>query len=145
MIIRRPEYGDIKQITDLISHFFKQDGVDFKFDRKQCEQFVRASIDDKIAFVADKDKKIIGIIAGQVMVPPGSDDKVFHELVWFVLPEYRRYGIKLFNRIEQFCQTNDIKHMIFIHIINSVSEKVERFYQKKGFKLLEQHYIKTIS
>jgi GNAT superfamily N-acetyltransferase len=145
MIIRRPGYDDIKQITDLISEFFKQDGVDFKFNRKQCEQFVRTSVDDKISFVADKDKKIIGIIAGQVMVPPGSDDKVFHELVWFVLPEYRRYSIKLFNSIIQFCRINDIKYMIFNHITNSVGEKVERFYQKKGFKLLEQHYIKTIS
>ena len=44
-----------------------------------------------------KDGKAVGVIAGKEVQTPYSNERIWHEVIWYVNKAYRRHGLKLLN------------------------------------------------
>lgn len=67
------------------------------------------------------------------------------ETVWFVHPDHRGYGMKLFDAFEEWAKKHGCKRLAMIHMVDSYPEILEKLYQRRGYKLIEKHYLKEIS
>ncbi len=142
--VRRAEKKDIKQVDKLVKEFFENDIPVLQYSCEDSLSLIKDVIENKIGFVLEKDSRVIGMLGGYVIGLYASKSRCFHEICWFVSEKHRRYGVFLFNEVEKFCRLNGIDKMIFILLTNSVQDKVRKFYEKKGFVPLEEHYIKNL-
>ena len=113
-----------------------------------CNDKIALSIMPKFigsSFVLETDNAIVGVIAGIIVTYPLNDEKIYHEQIWYVNKTYRKYGIKLYLKPEQYCKKNNIKKIIMVSMANSKTQKLEEFYKRLGYKLLESHYIKNLN
>ena len=100
---------------------------------------------DRICILLMDDKEAVGIIAGHLTEPTFCDIKIAHELVWFVMPEYRKgtWPIRLRTAFEYWAENvvkADITQMSSLN--NEYAERLNKHYEKKGYKLFEMAYLK---
>ena len=144
MIIREPEHKDIEAILDLI-HEFQEESLE-KYNVFCDDNVARSYIENnlKTSLIMLKDNKIIGVIGGVVTTYPLNQKPVFQEMIWYVTKKYRRYGVKLIQELERRCKLANINQIVMAHMSNCKSEKLERFYNRCGFELMEMQYFKTL-
>ncbi len=85
--------------------------------------------------------RTVGLLVAAASELPFSDTKQASESIWYVEPEYRnsRYGLDLYAAFEYWA------HGIGAVVIHSAAPKdvpLGRFYNRRGYKLLEHVYIK---
>lgn len=83
-----------------------------------------------------------GMIGGIKYPDTNSGELIASELFWFVDPSKRGEGIKLLNAFELWAINNNCKRIIMVHLMDSMPEKVGRFYERTGYRKLEVHYVK---
>lgn len=94
--------------------------------------------------VIDDDGVIKGAL-GFIVAPDLHEDvTVAVETFWFVLPEYRGGGKELMFAFEKMAKELGCKRTAMIHMVDSMPDTLETFYQKNGYKLIEKHYTKEI-
>jgi len=67
------------------------------------------------------------------------------ETFWFVAPGRRGNGLKLLDAFEQWAEDNDCPRTAMIHLVDFQPEVLTRLYQDRGYKLIEQHFVRGIS
>lgn len=145
MIIRQTKISDFTQIEVLVKRFFDESIGLFGFDISSENVLALIQHNYKTSFVAELEGAPIGIIGGVIETGVGTNDKIFHEVIWYVNEEYRRYGIKLLHHLEKWCRENEIKFVVMCNMGNLNDEKLERVYKSFGYKLFEKQYIKEVS
>ncbi len=73
-----------------------------------------------------------------------SGEKIAVETFWYVLPEFRGIGIKLLDEFEKLAKENSCDNIAMVHLEDSSPEVLERLYKKRGYKLVERHYVRVI-
>ena len=144
MIIREAVKDDVEQILDLVHEFQKEsiDKYNVFCDDKIAREYISNNL--KAALVMLKDNKIIGLIAGTIVNYPLNLKPMYQETMWFMTKEYRKYGVKLLKELERRLKLANINQMVIAHMSNCKSEKLERFYNRCGFELMEMQYFKTL-
>lgn len=135
---------DIPFAYDLIDEFCKESLEEYGIALNR--ELVTAVVDKftDYFYVMHVHGKLVGLISGFIGDNFINGTKYFHEQVWYVSKEYRRYGIKLLKTIEQRCLSEGIKSFILIHMGNLRPEKMRGLYEHLGYKFLEAHYVKNI-
>ena len=87
------------------------------------------------------DDKCQGMLAGKEVKTPTSMERYWHEVVWFVNKEYRRYGVRLLNTVKEMLKADGFDSVVMIYMHNSKSEKLHDLYIRMGLKPMETHYI----
>lgn len=100
---------------------------------------------DRTCILLKDGNKVVGIIAGQITEPVFCDRKIAHEIVWYVLPDYRKsiWSIKLLKAFEYWSENvmkADITQMASVS--NDHIDKLQSLYEKRGYKLFEKTYLK---
>lgn len=155
MRIRKAEHIDIPKILPLIQAFHKETLKPFGmgWDPVSVENTILSFSENHTGLVvetkqADESYKIIGCIGGAI-APSFTDYKqsIFVESIWYVLPEYRggRTGIKLLDLVEDYCRQKGISKIVMIGMFDDNIERLSGFYNKKGYKELELHFIKDLN
>lgn len=67
------------------------------------------------------------------------------ETFWYVLPEHRGAGLLLLEAYEKWARDNGCVKCAMIHMVDSMPEKLEVVYKRKGYSLIEKHYVKELS
>ena len=88
--------------------------------------------------------KVVGVFSGYYTTYILNNEKLFHELVWYVHPDHRRTGLKLYEHCEAAVKESGAKKMVMIHMATSMGDKLTALYEKMGYKPLETHYVKDI-
>lgn len=89
--------------------------------------------------------KVVGVFSGYYTTYILNNEKLFHELVWYVHPDHRKgCGMKLYKHCENHVKISGAKKMVMIHMATDKSEKLTKLYEQMGFKPLETHYIKEL-
>lgn len=88
--------------------------------------------------------KVVGIFSGYYTNYVLDNTKLFHELVWYVHPDYRSIGKRLYDHCENHIRMAGAKRMVMIHMATAQSEKIANLYVQMGFKPLETHYVKDL-
>ena len=93
------------------------------------------------AFVLVIDGKCQGILAGKEVYTPTGGDKVWHEVIWYVDKDHRKYGIRLFDAGKAILKAEGFTSIVMVYMHNSKSEKIRRLYERLGMKAMETNYI----
>jgi len=103
------------------------------------------SMEVGIVFGLFDQRNLIGMISGIVFPDPNDGELVATEMFWYVDKEYRgKGGIKLFLKFKEWSELVKAKRLIMVHLVGLMSDKLERFYKKQGFRSTEIHYIKEL-
>ncbi|MFZ2950891.1 MAG: GNAT family N-acetyltransferase [Desulfuromonadaceae bacterium] len=66
------------------------------------------------------------------------------ETFWFVLPEFRGKGLRLFAAFENWAVEKKCDAVAMVHLTDSQPEILEKLYRRKGYELIEKHYLKVL-
>ena len=144
--IRKSILDDVPHGVELFREFHKEIEENFgEFHQPTIIRKMVYYITEEICFTLLKDGQRIGFIAG-IITTMTFDDRcpVWVEVAWFVKKEHRRYGVQLLNKSEEWCRANGIKKMLIGHTSMADEDKMAVFYNKKGFKLYEKHFLKDL-
>lgn len=150
MKIRKAVLADMPALVILFAAFYndsiKTYGI--PLDVITVQKTITSYINNHIVFVLEdinEDHDIVGFIGGVFATYPVNEKvKMFIESGWFVLEEYRMYSIELLEWLENYCKHNGVKHIIVGNTDTGKTEQFKRFYERKGYKLFEQHFIKGL-
>ena len=98
----------------------------------------------KVASDDVKFGKVVGVFSGYYTTYILNNEKLFHEIVWYVNPDHRRCGLSLYKHCEVAIKEQGAKKIVMIHMANAMSEELSSLYSKLGYKPLETHYVKDL-
>ena len=88
---------------------------------------------------------MVGLIAG-VIVPSLTDNKpALQEVIWYVDKRFRSHGRKLMDAFEQEAARRGLTRVLMALMENSMSERLDAFYRRCGYRRFEVQYIKEIT
>lgn len=112
---------------------------------KQC---VGAPIQDAAMFVMSDEKGTpVGVLLGTVINnhPIMQTGQMAHELVFYVSPEHRgKDSFKLVEAYENWARMLGLTKSTMSHFEDEIGSKLEKVYQKMGYKLCERTYVRTL-
>ena len=144
MIIRKGKYEDFDNCTDIIKEFVSESLCEYGmiFSPERIRIMFDACLEHSL--VAEIDNRVIGVIAGF----PGENlvdgTPIFQEAIWYVLPDYRRYGIKLLKEFEKLIKEKGFNRMVIAQMGNLKFDKLRHFYERIGYTMMEVQYIKEL-
>ncbi len=144
-MIRFATDADIEPITVLVKRFHETSdyGKHLAYHPEKVAALIaRSTSDESGAFVAvsEHEGAVVGFIIGYNYEHPYTGELIASELFWFTEPKFRRDGVKLFRCFEVWA---DMIGATRIHMI-APTEKVGRFYAKRGYDALETVYTKAL-
>lgn len=95
------------------------------------------------------DEKPVGFLGALLTPDINNGDMIATELFWYVDPKNRTTlgSIRLLDAFEHWAREMDVKRIIMAHLIgqpNQSGERIGKFYEKRGFKSVEVHYVKIL-
>ncbi len=141
--IRKTEYTDLNKIYEMLDDLSKEtiESYGMEFDPKNLKAFTGPMMNT--SFVMEQDGNIVGLLAGSVSQNPATGELMYQESVWYVEKEHRGKGLKLLTFAEDYCRNNNVKFFIIGHM-GSKDARLNRFYERIGFDILEIQYIKGL-
>jgi hypothetical protein len=88
--------------------------------------------------------EIMGILAFIVSPDLWTGEKQGVECAWFMLPQYRggKAALYLLNKFEADCKELGCHQVAMIHLETISPKALEKLYLKRGYRLVEKHYIR---
>jgi len=142
--IKPIDQAHYKGLMKLAKAFIKESLSDYGFVFEEDKLFTTLIAVQKTSFVLLEDNKVIGVLAGTVGPNHVDSSLVYTEIIWYVTKKRRKYGLRLLKYIEKYCKKNDIPNYIVGYMGNLNSDKMQKFYEKRGFELFQVMYIKRI-
>ena len=128
-------------VERLVGEFYAEslDEYGIRFDRTALGK----TIDDlkDTALLAVVDGHAQGLIAGKDVKSPYSEDKIWHEVIWFTSRDYRMYGLRLLIAARSILKAEGYTAMVMVYMHNSKSDKLDRLYRRLGYKAMETNFI----
>lgn len=137
---------ELPAATEVLHRFYEEGKLPGKMSD---ESFVRSwgsfLRSDTGTIIAEKeDGKITGLLGAILFPDLNNGDLVATEAFWYVDPQHRGGGIKLFNRFEEWGKARGAKRLIMVHLLSSMPEALNRFYKRRGYRPVEVNYVKEI-
>lgn len=112
--------------------------------QKAWENYFRLGIG--VIFLAENAGEILGGIGGVKFQEDLSGEWYAVEKFWYMKPEYRKSsaGIKLLRSFERWAVANGCEYSAMIDLQCSMVDKIDVFYERDGYKLLEKHHVKRV-
>ena len=131
-------------ITGLVEEFFEESlkeyesGIDMKTLHKSMEIYK----DDSYLMIVED--KCVGLIAGMTIHSPLNNDKIYHEIMWYVKKEYRRKGVFLLRTVEKMLRDAGYTSIIMTCMHNSMEAKLFHLYRRLGYEPLQTHFRRSL-
>lgn len=137
----------ISEVANMGESFFVEAKLPGKFNRQSFidswKGFLNMNLGNIVTLV--EDNKIVGALGYLFYPDPNTGDKYASEFFWYVLPEFRKNGLKLLEKFEWDCAVSGVKRITMMFLHNSMPEKLKKLYELRGYTLLESHYIKELA
>ena len=139
---------DLKDCVPCAKAFHDVYDPGVEFCEKSFIDYWEAMLDSGKGFliiIEHKDGDIVGGVGGVVSNFQTSSVLNSIEMMWWVEPEFRgEVGLKLYNEFVAESKRRGAKRLLFAYMENSMPDKLERFYEARGFTKFEHHVIKDI-
>lgn len=146
MNVKKMQASDKEQVISLIEEFSDEKLAEFGvvFKREHVSDHFDLFISNPllVAFVAEENGKIIGMIAGLIGSKLFASSRTLQEIGWFVSKENRRCGISLLKRFEEEAKALDCEDILMGGFMGDRSCVV---YEKFGYKEFQRQYLKKVS
>jgi len=140
------EEGEYAKVTHLARGFCSNEASFLGFNgahfKSQCNALHSAGM--LRCLVLKNNDKLTGMLAFMIAPTLVNTDVVATELAWYVLPEHRgdRKSLYLLDKYLEIALEEGCKYATMVHLQDSMPEALKKLYEKKGFVLLEQQYVK---
>jgi GNAT superfamily N-acetyltransferase len=144
--IERATIDEIRPITEMATRFENETShvkVDVEHSVKNYTRFYGQGNGGMIALKTD-DGGIVGGL-GYVIAPDLHFPRILAvETFWFVLPDFRGEGLKLMLEFEKIAEERGCDCTAMIHLSDSHPAALEKIYRRKGYELVEKHYVRRL-
>lgn len=113
--------------------------VDPVYAGKKYKKFIESGIGKM--FILEEGGEMIGGLGCLVGEDLHFPRVLAVETYWFVAKEHRGKGLALLDHFETWAEENGYIPAM-VHLSDSYPETLKELYLKRGYKLVEQHYIK---
>lgn len=144
-IIRDAVENDVPRIVEMGRAFFEISGQDdiATFDDEAAAEAVRQCMSGGVVLVIEKEGALVGMAAALIYrVYVSRDDMTAQELFWWVEPEHRGAGRKLFEMLERRAKENGAASLSMIALESM--KWVGRLYERAGYRPLDHTYVKRL-
>jgi len=144
--VRSISIEEVRKVIEFTKQF-ENESEFLSVDVDYCTNAYRDMIEKGIAtiLVLEKEDKLIGSFAFITAPDITNGKKTAIEMFWFVSPESRGRGLLLFKEFEKIAKEKRVEQIAMIHMADCQPEKLKRFYERSGYRLLESHYIKELA
>lgn len=143
---RKAEPFDFLRLCELGSDFYAEGQIPGRFVPRvfsdSWTQLINAGIGE--IWVLVRDESICGAIGFIATKDPCDGEMVASELFWFMDRTARGRGTVLLDKFEERAAQLGCKRMLMVHLASLRGETLSHFYQRRGYKLLESHFIKEV-
>lgn len=147
-MIRQITKHDLPKLMECCAEaFFKEGNLPGKFSPFHFLKTWEQLLDSKMGFIFGievNDGGFAGAIGGNIYPDICTGEKVCSEMFWYTLPGFRGKGIKLLHKLEQHAKENGCSRVLMVHLAALNAERLEQYYQRCGYSLLEKTYMKEI-
>jgi len=150
-MLRLGNERDIDTILGLVLKFFRETEYshltpNLDNTRSLIAQFVSKLDEDSVCILWEKDGKVTGILAGQILPLPFFGCKVATESMWWVEPEARgtEAAVHLLDSFEYWAKLKGASMIQMAHLNNRTGNVVSRLYRRRGFKKSEITHVKEL-
>lgn len=136
-----PKYHD--DIARLVKEFQAEslDEYGLTFNDEALASTVEDIKSQNTGFMLIVNDRCEGLLAGKEVKAPASDERIWHEVIWFVSRPYRKYGIKLLNAAKAILKAEGYSKIVMVYMHNSKSDKLYRLYTRLGYAPMETNFI----
>lgn len=85
-----------------------------------------------------------GAIGGIAYAEPYSGELIATEMFWFCRENHRGDGVRLYREFEKWAKEWGCNQVRMVHLLDSMPEKLEKFYKHMGYTAAEVHYVKQL-
>ena len=149
------ELLDARHLEDLrgiVGMFADESGLETQYDaylnfehmRLQLEHLIAMDMVGVLVWKSDANV-ILGTLIFSVTPNMFTGDLEAREIVWYVQPRWRnsRMGLKLLSEFERIASEDyDAPIIIMTHLEASMPDRLKKYYERKGYALLETNYVK---
>jgi len=111
-------------------------------DEKRLDEMIE--ICKNISFFLLIDGKPVGVIAGMMVNNLTNGKPAVQECVWYVEKAHRAHGKLLMNEFEGLAKDLGAESVVMGLMCNSMSERLDKFYTRLGYRKFEVQYIKEL-
>lgn len=123
--------------------------VDWDFALATADQYINGPMTERVFLVLYRDLKPVGVLLGAKvdLHPVFKKTGITIEQLWWVTPAYRgnKVSTKLIDAFEEWSKQIGVKRCVMGHFNNPIGDKVKKYYERSGFTLLEQSYVKEVN
>lgn len=136
---------DIRRMTELAKQydggFSKYIRVDVEYSVKQYVSMIKGGWGVVFALKNDAGEMVGGL--GAIKAPDlhcGYMTAI--ETFWFTNPDSRGHGLLLLDAFEAWGKEFGCRRFAIVHLVDSMPERLSVLYKRRGYKLIESHYVK---
>ena len=116
--------------------------IDVEYLTKRYKSLSQAGVG--AVFVLKNQERIVGVFSCLKAADIFTGDALAIETGWFVLPEFRGAGLKLLTAFDAWAKEQGCKRKALIHMEDSFPEALKKLYVRKGYSLVESHYVAEV-
>lgn len=145
--IRQAAPDDFPRLCELGENFYAEMKISGKFSSEHFTDswalLAKTGVGE--LWVLECDNRVLGSVGFIAVSDINSGEKVASELFWFMDPLARGQGKALLEKFEARAKELGCARMLMIHLAGPRSETLSRLYERRGYKLLESHFVKEIT
>jgi len=148
--LRFASIEDIPQLQSLAMSLVKDSpiekiGVSPTKAVEQLTKFILNTGQDFLCLVSYDEDKVVGVLAAYAFEPVFSEERVACEVLWYLLPEYRkgRRGLEMMQAYEYWAKMVGCKVAQYGWLVNS-PEGMKSLYERTGAVKSEEVYYKEL-
>jgi GNAT superfamily N-acetyltransferase len=147
MNIAKATMHDLSKLQNCAQRFYASSRFLTKFDMARFVKIWAGLLESEsgvIFLLLDNGQNAVGALGGVAYPDIYSGEMIASEMYWFVMPEYRGGGIRLYRAFEEWAKEQECLQVRMVHLLDSMPEKLERVYRHFGFTPAEVHYVKDL-
>lgn len=151
-VIRTATFDDLPVLVDL-ARLYHAEAYDWlPFDSAHAGEIIRSraidTMDGLCRILMDEAGEPVGMIAGVVTMLPSAPVRLGVEMIWYVKPDHRGAGMALLDDFETWtrergCIACSSSNRHFEE--EARNKAMARFYERRGYRLYEQGFLKVFS
>lgn len=118
------------------------------FNMECFGNFWRAVIGQNVGkiFAVRENGQLVAALGMATTIDPNSGMLMALEQFWYVMPTHRKthVGLDLFAAFEKEGERCGAKRLVMVHLANLTPESLQKFYERKGYRLVEQTFWKEL-
>lgn len=147
MLIRQATVEDLPRLSACATEFYSSSKFLKTFDLGKFVAMWAALLQNGtgVIFVIEESGELVGTIGGVAYPEAYSSELIAQEFFWWINRESRGRGIRLYKEFEDWARERGCSQIRMGHLLDSMPEKVAKFYERMGFVAVEVNFCKTLT